>query len=357
MVSLAGRCACLPYLSLHFDNIDQRSEIARRYSTFSLSRMSQPIPPAASLWRKSEAWARQNPLGALLVASIAVTVLYFFGWLKLFNGDQRSTFLWAWLAWNPQTNYEHAKLIPFIVIFLVWLSREKLRKAEVGSSRWGWLFIGVGLFLFVAGARTLQARLSLTALPFLLFGIVLYGWGKQVARILLFPVAFLLFMVPLNFLTQATFRLQFMETGIATAVCNFIGVHVHSVGTVVTSADNAFRFEVDEGCSGIRSLMAIAMISAIYGHLTQDRLWKKLAIFAASLLFAVIGNAGRLVSIFIVGRFFGQDLAGGPYHLISGYLSFPFALAAMVLFGKLLNIKVFRFKRTAEVKEAASYDY
>jgi exosortase len=319
--------------------------------------MSEPIPPATSPWRKSEAWARQNPLGALLAVSIVVTVIFFFGWLKLFNGDHYSTLTWAWHAWNPQTNYEHAKLIPPVVIFLIWISRDKLRKAELGSSRWGWFFIGIGLFLFVAGARTLQARLSLTALPFLLFGIILYTLGRQVARILLFPIAFLLFMVPLNFLTQATFRLQFMETGIATAICNFIGVHVHSVGTVVNATDNAFRFEVDEGCSGIRSLMAIAMLSAIYGHLTQDRLWKKLAIFAASLLFAVIGNAGRLVSIFVVGRFFGQDLAGGPYHAISGYLSFPFALAAMVLFGKLLNIKFFQFNRPAAVKEAASYDY
>ena len=100
------------------------------------------------------------------------------------------------------------------------------------------------------------------------------------------------------------------------------------------ATDNAFHFEVDEGCSGIRSLMAIAMISAIYGHFTQDRLWKKLALFAGSIFFAITGNAGRLVSIFGIARFFGQDLAGGTYHIISGYLSFPFAIAAMVIFGK-----------------------
>ena len=103
--------------------------------------------------------------------------------------------------------------------------------------------------------------------------------------------------------------------------------------------------------------MAIAMISAIYGHLTQDRLWKKLSIFAASIVFAIIGNAGRLVSIVVVARFFGQDLAGGPYHEISGYLSFPFAIAAMVLFARLLNIRPNEFTRPAAVKEKVSYDY
>jgi exosortase/archaeosortase family protein len=102
--------------------------------------------------------------------------------------------------------------------------------------------------------------------------------------------------------------------------------------------------------------MAIAMFSAIYGHLTQNRLWKKLAIFAAALLFAVIGNAGRLISVFVVGRFFGQDLAGGPYHAVSGFISFACAFLAMILFGKLLNIKLPPVKQTA-AKDAPTYDY
>ncbi len=302
-------------------------------------------------------WAKRNPFAAALLLTIAATLVYFLGFVRLFVNGGVSTLVWAWQAWTPETNYEHARLIPLIVVFLVWYDRDKLKRAPVSSSPWGWLFIGFGLFLFFAGARTLQARLALTALPFLLFGIVYYVWGKSVARILLFPIAFLLFMVPLNFLTQATAKLQLIETGAASMICNFIGIHVNAVGTIVQGAGNAFHFEVDEGCSGIRSLMAIAMLSAIYGHFTQDRLWKKLLLFAASILFAIIGNAGRLVSIFAVARFFGQDLAGGPYHLISGYLSFPFAIAAMLLFGRLLNLKPARLKQIAVEKEKISYDY
>lgn len=300
---------------------------------------------------------RRDPISALLIATIIVTFVYFFGIVHLFTNGRLSTWTWAWQAWNPETNYEHAKIIPLIVAFLIWYDRDKLKKAPVNSSRWGWLFIGIGLFLFIVGARTLQARITLTALPVLLFGIVLYVWGKAIARVLLFPIAFLLFMVPLNFLTQATFRLQFLETGIASAGCNLIGIKVDTVGTVVNSSDNAFHFQVDEGCSGIRSLMAIAMFSAIYGHLTQDKLWKKIVLFGASLLFAVIGNAGRLVTVFIVGKFFGQDLAGGPYHAVSGFISFSCAFIAMVLFSKLLNLKLPALKAAAARKEEPTYDY
>jgi exosortase len=316
--------------------------------------------PATRTWfDRINDFVRHDPLSALLLATIVATFVYFFGSAPLYADHKLSVFGWAWQAWNPETNYEHAKLIPLVVAFLIWYDRGKLKAAPVGSSRWGWLFVGVGLFLFVAGARTVQARLALTALPFLLFGVALYVFGKQIARVLLFPIAFLFFMVPLNFVTQGTARLQFIETAIASTVCNLIGIHVDQVGTVVNSADNAFHFQVDEGCSGIRSLMAIAMLSAIYGHFTLDRLWKKLTIFAAALGFAVIGNAGRLVSIFAVGKWFGQDLAGGPYHSISGYLSFPFALGAMVLFGKLLNLDFGKRKRPPVVQQpvSSSYDY
>jgi exosortase len=318
---------------------------------------TKAAPMRQTWWDSSRNWAVREPAAALLAAAILATFVYFFGFVKLFTGGHLSTAIWAWQAWTPETNYEHAKFIPLIVAFLIWHSRDKLKAAPVSSSPWGWAFIGMGLFLFLVGARTLQARLALAALPFLLFGIVLYLWGTKVARILLFPIAFLFFMVPLNFLTQATARLQFLETGMASAICNFLGIAVTTVGTTVAAANGTFHFEVDEGCSGIRSLMAIAMLSAIYGHLTQDRLWKKLLIFAAALLFAIIGNAGRLVSIFVVARLFGQDLAGGPYHIISGYLSFPFAIGAMLLFSKLLNIKPARVKSAALQKDRVSYDY
>jgi len=317
--------------------------------------MSEPASP--TWFDRVNDFVRREPLSALLMAAIIATFVYFFGSLHLFTEGRVSTFTWAWQAWTPETNYEHAKLIPLIVAFLVWYDRDKLKAAQLGSSRWGWLFIGIGLFLFFAGARTLQARLALTSLPLLLFGIVLYVWGRDVARVLLFPIAFLLFMVPLNFLTQATFRLQFIETAIASAFCNLIGIKVHTIGTLVDSADNSFHFQVDEGCSGIRSLMAIAMFSAIYGHFTLNRFWKKFALFAGSLLFAIIGNSGRLISVFIVGRFFGQDLAGGPYHAVAGFISFTCAFIAMVLFAKLLNIKLPSLKQSAPAKESATYDY
>jgi exosortase len=338
------------------------TEPAQRSANASLEVIGTQAAQARPSWSRelrelfvvAREWCGRNPTAALLCVALVATLVYFFGFVRFFATGTLSTFVWAWQAWNPEINYEHARLIPLIFVFLVWTSRNKLKNAPLGSSRWGWLFIGIGLFLFFAGARTVQARFALTALPFLLFGGVLYVCGKAVARVLLFPIAFLFFMVPLNFLTQSTVKLQLLETGVATAVCRLFGLGVYRLGTVISAANDAFRFQVDEGCSGIRSLMAITMLSAIFAHFTQDRLWKKLTIFAAAIVFAIIGNAGRLVSIIVIARLFGQDLAGGPYHIISGYLSFPFAIAAMYLLGRLLNLKTVIVRSPPGKPEAAA---
>ena len=81
---------------------------------------------------------RRDPLSAVLVATVIATLVYFFGVLHLFTNGRLSMWTWAWQAWNPETNYEHAKFIPLIVAFLIWYNRDKLKNAPIGSSRWGW---------------------------------------------------------------------------------------------------------------------------------------------------------------------------------------------------------------------------
>jgi exosortase len=284
-------------------------------------------------------WSRENPAAAALLAAIAVTCGWFLCGLHLFaNGGAFSAFGWARTAWNPEGNMEHGKLVPFVALYLFWHHRDDIRNAPKKGSNNGLWFVGAGILLFILSARCLQPRMALCAVPFLLYGSIFFLWGKKVARILFFPCAFLVFMIPIASVQQGTFRLQFIITGIVGTLANLVGLHIQAVGTTLAAQDGSFHFEIAEGCSGIRSLTALTMISAVYAHLTQDALWKKILIVAGSAVFAIIGNVGRIFTVLLVARFFNADLAGGKYHDISGYLIFPFAIFAMLGFSKLLNI-------------------
>ena len=303
-----------------------------------------PRPNLSSSWNSSIAVLRRDPLKALLFVTILGTLVYFFGVLELFikgvfAGGTTSVAGWAWQAWNPTANQEHSKLVPFISLALVWYHRKEIKQAEKKGSNQGLIFIGVGIILYLLSARCLQPRLALASVPFFAYGSVLFLLGKQVARIVLFPCAFLIFMVPVAAIEQGTFRLQFVITSVVGFLSNLAGIKIQALGTTLTAADGSFNFQIAEGCSGIRSLTAMTMIAAIYVHLTQDKLWKKITILAFSIVFAIAGNVGRIFTVILVAKFIDPKLAAGIYHEYSGFVFFPIALLAMFLFSKLLNFK------------------
>ena len=287
---------------------------------------------------------RREPFSALLLATIIATFVYFFGFAPLFIkgtfvSGTSSIAAWAWQAWTsgPAGSQEHSRLVPLIFLGLVWYHRKEIKNAvKVGSNN-GLIFVALGIVLFLLGARCLQPRLALGSSPFLIYGVVVYLWGKQVARIILFPCAFLIFLIPFGAIEQATFRLQFIITSAIGFLSNLVGIKIDAVGTTLTAINGAFNFQIAEGCSGVRSLTAMTMLTAIYVHLTQDKLWKKVVILAFSILFAIVGNIGRLFTVVWVARFIDPKLASGIYHDYSGYVFFPIALLAMLGFSKLIN--------------------
>src|SRR5206468_1223019 len=143
---------------------------------------------------------------------------------------------WAWTAWATEAglSQEHSKLVIPFVLFLVWYHRHELRLAPKRASNTGLAFVGTGIVFFILAARCLQPRMALAAIPFLVYGTVYFLWGRAVARILLFPCAFMIFMIPFGALEQATFRLQFIITGVIGVLANIFSIGIRAVGTTLT---------------------------------------------------------------------------------------------------------------------------
>ncbi len=303
---------------------------------------SAPAPaPAPAGHTLALAWARSNPVAASLVGGALAVLTAFYTLVHLFPTASRylqTPLDWIRGAWNPETHYEHGPLVPLIILFLLWNALPKLRGVAPRPSLAGLapLLFGVGLYLL--GVRALQPRLTWAGLPFMLWGGLLYAGGWRVAQTLLFPVACVFFMIPVPGLDQTTVKMQVMATKAAGLICNLIGIKMEAQGVTLRAVDESFQFQVIGDCSGINSLMAITLMTAVFAHLTQDKLWKKLVLFASSIPVAIIGNFARLTSIMIVAKCFGQNIAGGWFHEISAYVvSFPFAFASLCVVNKLLN--------------------
>ncbi len=307
--------------------------------------MSSTTAPAAPTFGFGEAlsrfgrWVAAKPLQAALLLGSLATFVWFFFFVHIWRQGEQTTFTWAMNAWDHKSGEQyHGRFVPLVSVFLIWLRRDRYLAAPKSNSNWGLLWLAFGLLCFVIGARCLQPRFALLATPFLFYGATLFLWGRHVARLALFPCVFLIFMIPLASLEQATADLQFVITGAIGVMANLVGITVQAIGTTLTARDGSFNFEIAEGCSGVRSLSAMSMLTAVYVHLTQDRLWKKGFIFCASLLFAIFGNVGRLFTILLVAKYINPALAGGLYHDYSGFLFFPIAVMGMTGFSRLVNM-------------------
>ena len=282
-------------------------------------------------------WCAANVVPALLLAVCVGALVYFFCFYCAFANGAETTAGWASRAWNSENNQEHSWFVLPIAVYLLWYHREKIRHARKAPSNLGLVWLVLGVAAFVAAIRMIDPRTAIIAFPLIIYGSVLFLWGREVARVFVFPCLFMLFLVPVGGFVQGTVSLQLLVSDSVKLLSSFIGVHIEKVGTTLRALDGSFNFDIAEGCSGIRSLMAMTTLSALYVHFTQRETWKQWVIFAASIVFALIGNVGRVFSVVVVARFISEKIAGGLYHDYSGFVFFPIAVGAMLGFAKLLN--------------------
>tara|TARA_A100000164_G_C21928997_1_gene784586 strand:+ start:353 stop:1357 length:1005 start_codon:yes stop_codon:yes gene_type:complete len=296
-------------------------------------------------------WSDRWKLGALSnseltnISFISLIVGFIFILFHLFgntveNVNSKSAFIWMVARWNDTqsfgADYSHGYIIPFVSIAVLWHKRADLKAAPKQLCQMGLIIIIMALAMHWLGAKMQQTRISLISLILILWGLPFYFYGWKVAKLLIFPCSYLIFCVPLNFLDALSGPLQQIATTLAYNILQNLGIECQRVGTQLISP--YFQLNVEAPCSGLRSLLAMTALTAVYAYYTQKGLAKKWLLFLASIPIAVAGNIGRIISIALVSMTAGQKFGAGLHHDWSGYVLFSLAIALMIAFGKLLDI-------------------
>ncbi|MEI6653950.1 MAG: exosortase/archaeosortase family protein [Verrucomicrobiota bacterium] len=274
------------------------------------------------------------------VALALLVLLWFFAWVPRFGpGRGCSALGWIHSAWNGENDYEHGLVFPFLITGLILYRFKELRAAVDNTSAWGLVAVCVGALCYVAAYRTLQPRIAVGGLPFLLWGSAWYLWGWRVAKLLAFPLFFFWLAIPLPSFQQATTHLQLLATSLAHLGAGWCGVETYTQGTdILPVTGNWAPLSIAGGCSGIRSLMALLMISAAWAYIARITLWKKALLFLSAVPLAIIGNALRVTSIFVIAEYGDAKWARETWHDWSGLLLFyPFSLTLLLCFHSLLE--------------------
>ena len=155
--------------------------------------------------------------------------------------------------WWDDPNYSHGFLVPVFSAYLVWQRRAALT-AEVprGSWRAGLPVLLVGLALLVLGEVGAERFLAASSLVVVLAAFMLLHLGPAIARRLAFPLAYLLFAIPIPAVAfyAIAFPLQQLSATNAAWTLDLLGVPVMLDGNVIHLSQ--ITLGVTEACSGIR---------------------------------------------------------------------------------------------------------
>ncbi len=280
-------------------------------------------------------------------------LLWFYGFFDAFVLSSKSALAWLFSAWNPETDYEHGWMVPALSAFMLHQVWKHARNVPKSPSLWGLLLLVIGALFCVLAVRTQQGRIAIGALPFLLTGLCWCYWGGRHALRCAFPFFFLWMSIPLPGFQQATVWMQLLATQGAYWAASLCGVETIVEGTNISSVSgNWDTYSVAGGCSGMRSLMSLIMISTAWGYLAFGlALWKRALLALAAIPLAIVANAFRVSSIFIFAEYVNPAFAGKTWHDWSGLIFFfPASMLGLVVLHSILAGELPFFKKGPRVQ-------
>lgn len=286
--------------------------------------MTDQLKPAqlspGALWHSSSRLAR-HVLAALVAAMVLALLLY------------RDT-AWAMVEiWMRSETFAHGFVVPLMSVWLAWRKREELLACQPRPNWWMLVPILAAGALWLLGVLAYANSPSQFALVVMLIFLVPAIAGMEVTRALVFPLAFLLFAVPMG---------EFLLPNLMESTANFVvlalrltGIPVYQVGQELVIPTG--NWSVVEACSGIRYLIASLMVGTLYAYLSYRSWVRRVAFVVLAGLVPILANWLRAYIIVMLGHLSGNRLATGVDHLIYGWIFFGVVMAVMFWVGGFWN--------------------
>jgi exosortase len=276
----------------------------------------------------------------LAVTALFATVGYgLYGHTEELHYGRHSALAWMVRRWEGAGgDLSHGWLIPLVSLVLLWRMRADLKELPKQQDPLALFFLLGAVLLLPLGMRVQQTRISLLSLIGVLWTVPWFLWGWNVARRILFPVAYLLFCIPLSFLDSLTFRLRLLTASLSTWAVEGLGVPALRRGTaIIIGTNEPIPLDVADPCSGLRSVLALTALTAVFAYVTQRSLIRKWLLFLCSIPIAVAANTLRVILICVVAMTAGLDAAVGLYHDYSGYIIFLAGVSLVAATGKVID--------------------
>lgn len=242
----------------------------------------------------------------------------------------------AWIWWTDDYAGHGMFVIAFSAMF-VWTDRHAFATIHLAVDRRGLLVLGLALGLLGlghAGSNLLGEALSLVIA---VAGFVWWRFGARCLRAVLFPIAFLIFMLPLPrpVVAAMTLHVQLFAAQTAGMVLDLFGVPFLQRSVYIELP--GVTLEVAEVCNGLRFLAALLVLTVAYAHVSQRTWPRQLVLSLAAIPVAICANATRVTGIVIAAHYIGPHAVTGFYHNAIGKTVWVATFVPLFALGYLLR--------------------
>lgn len=283
-------------------------------------------PPDPAPARIDRAAGALQALPAIVVFLLAFAALYAGTYIQL-----------AHTVWSTDEQ-GHGPLILAASAWLMWTKKDEIFDGDPHPAPWlGFSLVGAALAMFVVGRSQSVIEMEALSQIFVLAGGLALIQGTRALRLAWFPLAFLLFVVPLpGSLVQAiTMPLKSAVSVVAEELLHLAGYPIARTG--VTLVIGQYQLLVADACSGLNSLFTLEALGLLYMNLMAYKSRARniaLAIMIVPISF--ISNITRVIVLVLITYYFGDEAGQGFAHDFAGMVLFVVALVLTYGFDRLL---------------------
>jgi exosortase A len=234
----------------------------------------------------------------------------------------------ATIYWT-NTTFGHCLFIAPVVGWLVWQRRREL--ALVPPVAWwpGLSIVAGGGLTWLLGDAAGVALFRHFGLVVMLQGAVVALLGPNVTRALLFPLAYMIFLVPFGEGLEGP--LQDLTVEILVPLLHLFGVPAQVDGVLITTPNG--WFEVAEACSGAKFVIAMIAYGALVANVCYVSWARRAAFMAVALIVPMLANGLRAFGTVYAAYLTSVEQATGFDHILYGWVFFGAVMAGVMAIG------------------------
>ncbi|MDO9270763.1 MAG: exosortase B [Methylobacter sp.] len=247
----------------------------------------------------------------------------------------------AYGLWNKEEQ-GHGPFILAVTVYLFWQKRHLFIASTNNSNLWsGSLALLSGLLFYAVGRSQEILIFEIGSIIFVVGGSLLITIGIDAVKQVLFPLLFIVFMIPLpGFLVdEITGPLKQIISLIAEQILYWAGYPIARVG--VSLLIGKYQLLVADACSGLHTLFSLSAVGLLYQHLSAYKNWKhRLFLFLSIIPVAFFANVVRVILLILITYHLGDEAGQGVLHNAAGIIMFTVAMLVFFSLDSLLR-KIF----------------